>query len=148
MKTRITKRITTNFLIGFAAVILLFAGSSCSHKASFVTSSVVPDAQGSVKIKKDKNHNFVILIQLSSLVDPKTLQPPKKTYVVWMVTNNDVPQNIGQINTSKTLLSKNLRSSFVTTSPTRPTKIFITAEDDAKTLSPDSREVLSTRTFL
>lgn len=40
-----------------ASVMMLFYVSSCARKVSFQTSSVVPAAQGSVKVTKDKNEN-------------------------------------------------------------------------------------------
>ena len=33
---------------------------SCAKKITFATSSVVPAAEGSVKVKKDKNNNYNI----------------------------------------------------------------------------------------
>ena len=41
------------FLIGFSL-------TSCSKKIQFANSAVVPAAQGSVKIQKDDNRNFLI----------------------------------------------------------------------------------------
>ena len=69
-----------------------------------------------------------------------------KTYVVWMETDETYVKNIGQINTSTGLLSKRLKSSFTTVSSIKPTKIFITAEEDGSIQYPGTT-VLTTANF-
>jgi hypothetical protein len=54
---------------------------------------------------------------------------------------------MGQINTSKGALSKTSKSSFKTVSPSKPTKIFITAEDETLLQEPGRHLVLSTERF-
>jgi len=46
---------TRKFVLIIASVMMLFYVSSCARKISFQPSSVVPAAQGSVKVTKDKN---------------------------------------------------------------------------------------------
>ncbi len=142
-------KITTKKNISFfiAAVMMLFIFSSCSHKISFQTSSVVPAAKGIVKIKKDKNDNYRISIALTDLAEPKRLLPAKSTYVVWMDTDNNRIKNIGQISSSTGFLSSKLKASFETVSAFKPIKIFITAEDDAAIQYPGMQVVLSTERF-
>ncbi|MEO6669899.1 MAG: hypothetical protein ABIN36_10510 [Ferruginibacter sp.] len=142
-------KMTTTKKIAFtiAAAMMLFYFSSCSRKTSFQTSSVVPAAKGSVKVKKDKNSNYQIKISISNLAEPKRLQPSKDTYVVWLQTENNVIKNIGQINSSTGFLSSKLKASFQTVSSFKPSKIFITAEDDAAIQFPGSMIVLSTNNF-
>ncbi len=130
-----------------ASLLLLILFTSCAKKINFSTSSVVPAARGTVKVKKDNNHNYVIKIQLNGLAEVKRLQPPKLTYVVWMESDQQVAKNIGQINSSSSMLSKTLKASFETVTPLKPTKIFITAEDDAATQYPGDMVVISTERF-
>ncbi len=134
-------------LIMITAAMMLFCFSSCARKISFQTSSVVPAARGTVKVKKDKNNNNEIKISLSDLADPSRLQPPKKTYVVWMETDNNNTKNIGQISSSTGFLSSKLSASFETVSSFNPVKIFITAEDDGNIQYPGTQVVLSTNNF-
>ena len=142
-------KLTTTRIIGFTitAAMMLFIMSSCARKISFQKSSVVPAAEGSVKIKKDKNDNYRINVAISNLAEPKRLQPAKSTYVVWMDTDNNRIKNIGQINSSTGFLSGKLKASFETVSAFKPIKIFITAEDDAAVQYPDMQVVLSTSNF-
>ncbi len=95
-----------------------------------MTSSVVPAARGTVKIDQDKNKNYVINIELQNLAESSRLTPPKKTYVVWVTSEKNMTKNVGQIDTSSKSFSKNLTASFQSISVDKPTKIYITAEDD------------------
>jgi hypothetical protein len=131
-------------LFAVAAVMMIFFFNSCAKKAIFLNSSVVPAAKGTVKVKTDKNNNYVINIQLINLAEPDRLQPPRNAYVVWMVTTDNYTKNIGQINSSTSFLSKQLKASFETISTFKPSKIFITAEDDANIQNPVGPTVLST----
>lgn len=142
-------KMTTTRNIGFtitAAMMLLFFSSS-ARKISFQTSTVVPAAEGTVKVKKDKNNNYRVSVAISNLAEPTRLQPSKNTYVVWMDTDNNRIKNIGQINSSTGFLSQKLKASFETVSSFKPIKIFITAEDDAAIQYPGMQVVLSTDHF-
>lgn len=129
----------------FALIVTL---SSCSTiKASFLNSAVVPAAIGDVKVKKDANDNYSIKIEIDNLAEPNRLTPPKLTYIVWLETNNSVVKNIGQIKTSTSLLSSKLKASFESVSAFKPSKIFITAEDDLNIQYPLGIVVLTTNNF-
>ena len=143
--TRLNIAIKTIFP-GMVAAMLVFALGSCSNKVAFETSPVVPAARGSVKVKKDGNHNYTIQIKLDNLAEVKRLEPPAHTYVVWMVTDQGITKNIGQINSSSSFLSKRLKATFETVSNVKPVKIFITAEMDGNIQSPGT-EVLTTGNF-
>lgn len=147
MKHLHTPPATRHFLFAVLSVMILMFTSSCARKVSFQTSSVVPGAQGSVKLKKDNNSNYQIQVFLSNLAEPGRLTPPKSNYVVWMESDNNYIKNIGQINTSSSFMSKRLTSSFETVSAVKPTKIYITAEDDPSTQYPSTQVVLSTNQF-
>ena len=136
MKKKSSTKLAKIVSLSICAVMIAFLFESCTAKVAFMTSQVVPAARGSVKIKKDKNHNYVIHVRLDNLAEVKRLQPSKKTYVVWMVSGQEITKNIGQIHSSSGTFSKNLKASFETVSPVKPYKIFITAEDDANVQSP------------
>ncbi|OSZ77533.1 hypothetical protein CAP36_14230 [Chitinophagaceae bacterium IBVUCB2] len=144
----IRKIVTPKFLfslIVLIAAIILF--NSCSKKIAFQISPVTPAAEGFVKVKQDNNKNYAIDIELTNLAAPDRLQPPYKIYIVWMESNEAPVKNIGQINSSSNWLSGKLKASFETVSPNKPTRIFITGEDDNNTQYPGSTMVLSTPNF-
>ena len=136
-----------NLAASLALPAFLFLFSSCSKKIYFENSSVVPAAQGYVKIKKDNNNNSNIDIKVMHLADPMRLQPSAKTYVIWMDTESNSIKNLGQLESRDHFLSKTLKGSFNAVTAFKPVKIFITAEDDAAISSPRGRPVLETKKF-
>jgi len=125
--------------------ILLLVGTSCSNKTTFLTSTVVPAAEGTIQWKKDSNDNYVITLKMVNLAEVERLQPPKKAYVVWMENNEGRAKNLGQINSSHETFTKKLKASFETVSSFKPTKVFITAEDEANVEYPSSMIVLQSK---
>lgn len=147
MKTTKTSTLVKNLLLSIFTIMILISFSSCAKKINFSSSSVVPAARGHVKIKKDNDKNYVIKIELINLAESKRLQPSKQTYVVWMVTEQELTKNIGRINTSTNMFSKKLKASFETVSSLKPVKIFLSAEDNSGIEYPAGEVVLSTDKF-
>ena len=127
-----------------SAVLLL---SACSKKISFQTSAAVPAAEGQVKMKKDKNNNYHLEINLRNLAEPKRLDPPRSTYVVWIETERNGTKNVGQLKTSSGLFSSTLKASLETVTAYKPQLLFITAEDNADVQYPGMQVVLRTSRF-
>lgn len=149
MKALNLNTLAGKLLTSAVAIFLIFSLESCSstRKANFLTSSVVPAAKGKVKVKKDKNDNYDIRVDIEHLAQPSQLQPSKQTYVVWMETAQNQTKNIGQISSSSGFLSGKLKSSFQSVSSFKPEKIFITAEDDGNVQYPGNVRVLTTPAF-
>lgn len=135
------KNYLTSSLQLFSIALIVIFGSSCmEQKAIFLTSSVVPAAEGRVVIKEDKNNNYLITMTISNLAEVERLKQSKSTYVVWMEMKNGSYRNLGQI-----VSSDKLDASFETVSTTKPVRIFITAENSANISYPGSLVVLETR---
>ena len=128
-------------MIGLAMVVVMVSFGGCSKKLVFLPSSVVPAAEGYVQVKKDVNQNYAITLKVSNLAEVDKMQPPKKTYVVWMETDRGLTRNIGQI-----VSSRNLNANFETVTSFKPVKIFLTAEDNENVQYPGN-VVLSTAKF-
>jgi hypothetical protein len=126
------------FLLGVAAI-MVFAFHSCAQKVAFQQSSVVPAAEGYVTVKSDKNENYKIEMEISNLADVERLQPPKNSYVVWLESGQGSPKNVGRIITT----GRN-KVSFGTVATLKPTRLFITAEENENVQYPGSMVVLST----
>jgi hypothetical protein len=121
--------------------------TSCAKKIAFQTSTIVPAARGDVKIKKDDNKNYLIQVELENLAEVNRLDPPKKAYVVWMESDDSMVKNIGQITSDSKFLSSKLKASFETVTPVKPSKIYITAEDDADVQFPGKQLIMETNRF-
>ena len=144
METTKATAITKNIFWFGVLLTGIFFFSSCAKKINFLNSAVAPAARGDVKIKKDGNNNYNIKIQLLDLAESNRLQPPKNTYVVWLESDNSYVKNIGQIKSGINFLAKKLKASFETVSTVKPTRIFITAEDDGSVQYPGTVVVLTT----
>lgn len=131
-------------IISGTLMLTIFLLGSCSSKFKFMNSSVVPAAEGSVKVKKDNNNNYNIDLSVVRLAEPSRLTPPKTAYVVWMETGANGVKNIGNLKTSSGFMSKTLTSSLETVTSFKPTGFFITAEDNEAVQNPGQVIVLRT----
>src|SRR4030042_3917476 len=103
MKTIRFSAKTRKIFLGFITVMIMLPFSLQAKKIPFVQSSIVPAAEGYVKINKDRNNNNIIKISIKNLAEIERLDPAMKTYVVWMVTDREKTINIGRINSSNSL---------------------------------------------
>lgn len=136
-----------NVFTGILATLIIFSFGSCAKKTASLSGSMIPESNGNVQVKRDVNSNYVIQINLSDLENVKNLTPAKEAYVVWMVSDQKRAKNIGQIEGANSWLSKKSKASFEATSAVRPTKIYITAENDITVQKPGKQIVWSTSSF-
>ncbi|HEY9168660.1 MAG TPA: hypothetical protein VIN72_04170 [Lutibacter sp.] len=107
----------------FFVAILAFL-TSCATTAKFPVSSITPAAEITVNKKKDKNNNYVIEVIAKNLASADRVDPTKKNYSVWIVTENNGTKNAGM------LANKNAKTATLKTStPFDVKEVFITAED-------------------
>ena len=136
MKQTTLKTILKNVVFVTLTTFLVLSFTSCATRVKFATSSVAPAARGDVKIKKDNNNNYTIKIHIRNLAEVSRLQQGRQSYVVWLVSDKDETKNVGRIKSSSGMFSKLLTASFETVTSYKPTKIFITAEDDGAITYP------------
>lgn len=146
MKTQL-QRTGKNFFTGIIMILGMLVIASCSSTESFLNSSVVPAATGTVKVKKDKNENYAIKVEIKDLADVERLQTSKDTYVLWMETENGRKENLGQLVSSSSFLSKQHVASLETITSYKPLRFFVTAENGIDVRYPDSMEILKTNTL-
>jgi hypothetical protein len=121
--------------------LLLFIGS-CAQKVAFQRSQVVPAAEAEVRVKKDRNNNYELRIQVQNLAHPENLSPARDTYVVWLQSTDLEVYNLGELQ-----VGNNLRGTLTTVTPHQPARIFITAEDRAIENEPGDLVVLVAEDF-
>lgn len=139
--------LTNKIFLGVFILSILSSIDTSAKKVKFLNSSLVPAARGYVSINRDKNLNYFIRINVSDLAKVYRLEPSKLTYIVWMVTNEEITMNMGEINSSAGFLTKKLKATFETVTSLKPMQIFITAEDDPSRQIPGLQVVLSTSKF-
>ena len=139
----------TGLKICLVSLTIIFCLTSCSStkKLPFNTSTVVPGAEGTVKVKKDNNNNYHINVYIEHLADSKKLTPAKNVYVVWLETKENGTKNIGQINSSGSMFSKTKKASIETVSTFKPVRVFVSAEDNAGIETPGTTVILTTNSF-
>ncbi len=140
MKNKIHSKGRYIFMV--AAVAIMITG--CSKDIAFLSSSVVPSAEGEVSVKMGDNNNYEIDLYVDRLAEPDRLTPPQSVYVVWMETSRNGVINLGQLETSTKFMSKVLSSSLKTVTPYKPTSFYITAEQEASGSYPGNMIVLRT----
>ncbi|UQD56039.1 hypothetical protein [Flavobacterium sp. K5-23] len=121
---------------------LVVAMSSCATKIDLPVSSIVPAAEGTVKVTKDKNKNYVVDLEVRHLANADRLNPAKAFYVVWIVSEDGQAKNIGKL-----VSGSSNKASLKSTTPFQPEQIFITAEDDGSISWPGGQEIFRTETF-
>ena len=120
---------------------IVVALSSCTPKMTFLNSTIAPAATGGVSVKKDKNNNYVLDVNVMNPAEPKQLTPAKETYVVWMESDESSVKKLGQIAPR----SKALKGELKTTSTEKPKEVYITAENDATVTYPAGDIILTTK---
>jgi hypothetical protein len=147
MKALISNQNTKKILSGIFIATILFFSTSCVNSIPFLTSSVVPAATGTVKVKKDGNQNYAIKVQVNNLAEVERLQSSKQMYIVWMETERGIAENLGQLNSSSGFMSKKLSASLETVSSFKPVRIYVTTEFIQDVRYPGSEEILTTDRF-
>lgn len=121
---------------------LLF--SSCATTLNFGISQITPGAEGTAKITKSKNGNYVLAVKVINLTDPQRLTPPKRVYTIWTESAGGDAKNMGMIKVASGLFSKTMKGSFKTVCLTKPIRVFITAEENGEAVYPGEQVVLKT----
>jgi hypothetical protein len=128
-------------------LIFSFVATACNRKIAFETSTVVPAADGQVKLKRDDNKNYIIDLEVKNLAAPDRLTPPRNVYVVWIEDENNMTKNVGQLKSGSGLFTSGLKASLRAVSATKPRRVYITAEDSAEAQYIGSQVVLTTSSF-
>ncbi|RIV23990.1 hypothetical protein DYU11_13585 [Fibrisoma montanum] len=124
--------------ISFASLILI--AGSCTPTMNFLPSSVVPAATGKVHVKRDKNENYLIKMNVRNLAPADRLTPPQRTYIGWMESDRNTIKKLGLLEPS----SKALEADLTATAIDRPNRVFVTAEKGPEIQYPAGTEVLAT----
>ncbi len=114
--------------------------NACTPKMSFVTSTVVPAANGTINVKKDNNSSYTLAVDVRNLAEPENLTPSKNTYMVRMKQSDNSVNKLGQLSPS----GKDLSATLNATAVAKPDDVIITAEDNAELLYPAGQTILTT----
>jgi hypothetical protein len=132
---------------GILILSVFFIFTSCAQRVTFLSSTVVPAADGRVKVKQDDNRNYQIDVKVTDLADVGRLKSSKETYVVWMETDRGNIENLGQLRSSRGFLSRQHTATLETVSAYKPTRVFVTTEHGTNARHPSNEVVLTTERF-
>jgi len=121
-------------ILGIIGVVALM--TSCASTVKFPISQVAPAADITAKMTKQGKPNYLVTITANSLAASERLNPPKKFYVIWAVSQSGVTRNVGHF-TQKNAVKATYKASF----PYKPVEVFITAEDDEGLCEPAGIEI-------
>jgi hypothetical protein len=124
----------------FAIIGIIAFLTSCTSTKKFPISQVTPAADITAKIKKQDKPNYLVTITANNLAASERLDPPKKTYVIWAVSEAGVIRNVGHF-TQQNAVKSTYKASF----PYKPIEIFITAEEEEGLCEPAGIEIARTK---
>ena len=127
---------TLTFVMFIASTAIL---GSCASVAKFPISSTVPAAEITAKKTQDKNKNYTIELTANNLASADRLDPTRKNYSVWIITDDNATKNIGQLN-----VVNGKKTTLKTVTAFNVKEIFITAEDQGDLSYPMGTEISRT----
>jgi hypothetical protein len=119
-----------------ALVTLTALLSSCGSTMLFPLSEVTPAAEITAKKKKEMSSNYTLTLTAENLASPERLKPPKKYYVIWVVSETGGVRNAGHFK-HKNAETATYKASF----PYHPVEVFITAEEEDALCKPSGIEI-------
>jgi hypothetical protein len=130
-----------NYFYSFAPALLLLAfvwPFSGGKDVQMMAGKSNPAARGTIHLHVGDNGNTELDLKADSLASPSALNPPKNSYVVWIQSPGEAPQNHGQIT-----IDNDQKAELKTATPYKRFKIFVTAEDQPQMQTPEGPTVLS-----
>ena len=122
------------------ALLVILSLISCASTAKFPVSNTVPAATISAKKTKDSNKNITLEITAKNLAGPERLNPPGNNYSIWVVTEENGINNVGQLR-----IRNVKKSTFKTVTPFDFKEIFITVENQGDLRYPTGIEISRTK---
>lgn len=122
-------------VIGILALV-----TSCASTAKFPISEATPAADITAATTKQGETNYLVTITAINLAASERLNPPRKNYVIWAISEAGVTRNVGhftQVNAEKAIY----KASF----PYQPVEVFITAQDEEGSCYPEGVEISRTK---
>lgn len=135
-------------IFSYLTVLVIITGFfACSTKVTFPVSNVVPAAEPSASVNKNKEGAYEVKVDINNLARPERLSPPKKHYIVWVEAPGQGTIMLGEIANNSGIFSNKGKASFEAETMYPPSLILITAENSMDITYPGSHVVLKSRSF-
>jgi len=121
-------------LMGAMMAAILFAGG-CTRQMQLMPLPAARGGKATVEVELTYDRNNTLLIEMSKVPDPTTLNPAYTRYVLWVAT----PDRKTIVNAGQIRVTEDRSAKIQTLTPLRDFILFITAEErgDAATPGPD-----------
>jgi hypothetical protein len=116
--------------------------TACSKDIVFPVSDIVPAAEAVLKVNKNDNDNYNLELKVENLAAADRLSPPRRSYVVWMVSKKNGTISMGNLD-----IGRKNKGVIKSTTPYEPIRVFITAEDGATPVVPSTQIILDSGRF-
>ncbi len=120
----------------WVVAVVFIAFAACKSKTTFPVSNVVPAAEITVQQDTGDNGNTKFKITAENLASADRIHASNSVYVVWVLSENNGVQNIGQMD-----IENGAKAVLEATSPYQAREIFITAEKRGNISRPRGKEV-------
>lgn len=129
---------------GYGALLALLLTGVMATASAAVTlqlgsSSEIPAAEGKVKLKKNRNGNIEIKLEVKHLAPPGRIIPGASVFVVWArgLAPEAAAQNLGALK-----VDKNLKGKLTADTAMSSFDLFITCEQSQTVTAPAAPELL------
>lgn len=127
---------------GLVVAVLLGMGCMTGGTAEFPlqASRAMPASEGMAFAAEAPNGNTSLTIRVKHLAPPERISADASTYVVWVMTSEGTPQNVGVLT-----VDKELEGTLTTITPHKRFRVMITPEASGQVLRPAHDEVFSSQ---
>jgi len=124
----------TRFLLTGSLLALLVSGG-CTRRIQFSPRPAAGGGEATVRVVLTYDRNNTLLVEMSNVPDPSSLNPAYTRYVLWVAT----PDRQSVVNAGQIRVMENRSAEMQTLTPLRDFILFITAEarGDAVFPGPD-----------
>lgn len=119
-----------------AFVVVIVFITSCAETIKFPVSEVTPAADITAKVTKQGKPNYLVTLEANNLAAPERLEPPRRIYVIWAVSEAGVVRNVGHF-----IQENAVKATWKASFPYKPVEVFITAETNEGNCLPEGIKI-------
>ena len=135
------KRWAVNRLLVSTLVVAVLVATGCAKQIKFNPLPLAHDGKATVQIELTYDRNDILLVKLSNVPEPSTLNSKFMRYVLWVAT----PDRKNIVNAGQLRVDESKRAGIATLTPLRKFILIITAESAGDVMSPGPDIVFETK---
>jgi hypothetical protein len=120
-----------------AALSFILVVAAWAREDKLTNTGAAPAAEGKVITSTDRNGNTEVDVHVKHMATPQSLTPAKQSYMVWVQPHGKDAELLGALR-----VNSDLEGSLKASTTNKDFDVLITAEDDAKPVTPSSTVIL------